>query len=201
MLGTNPFAMAFPAKKAPPIIIDMATSATSAAALTAMLGSGNPMPPGILLDDFGEPTTDMQKYSRGNPPKGSMGNIANNYKGFAIQLATEVLGGVLPSLMVGSDAAFNTRFNNPSFLIAINISFFQDLDAFKEKIDSRIKQLKSSARKPGVGEIFMPGEQSYRNQERNRKEGIPVNEVYWNEIIKLAKELNVTLPDVATAHA
>ena len=201
MLGTNPFGMAFPTKTSPPIVIDMSTSSTSHAGLTPMLASGKPLAPGILLDDFGELTTDPQKFSRAAPPKGSMANMANNHKGFAIQLATEILGGVLPSLMTGNEVSLETRFNNPSFLIAINISFFQDLDAFKEKMEFRIKQLKSSRRKPGVEEIYMPGERSFRSQERYVKEGIPVDEVYWNEILKLAKELNVSVPNVVTTHA
>jgi LDH2 family malate/lactate/ureidoglycolate dehydrogenase len=205
MLGTSPFGMGFPAKTVPPIVIDMSTSATSHAGLTPMLASGKPVPEGILLDEFGEPTTDPKKFVRASGPgvqaKGSIANMANNHKGYAVQLATEILGGILPSLMSGGESIVGASYNNPSFLIAINISFFQDLGAFKEKMDSRVKQLKASRKKPGVDEIFMPGERSYRNQERYRTEGIPVDDHVWKEIEKLADEVKVRLPNLATTPA
>ncbi len=200
MLGTNPFGMGFPAKECPPIVIDMSTSSTSWAGIQPMVASGK-FAPGIIQDEFGEPTTDPSKFSRGGqgPNKGAMQNMSGNHKGFAIQLATEVLGGILPSLMTGNEVSMDKSFNNPSFLVAINISFFQDLDSFKQKMDFRIKQLKASKKKPGVEEIYMPGERSLRNAEKYRKEGIPIDSHYWNEIIKLAEELKVSLPEPVRA--
>ncbi|MSQ32151.1 MAG: Ldh family oxidoreductase [Dehalococcoidia bacterium] len=196
MLGTNPFGMAFPTKNSPPVVIDMATSAVSHGGLAPMLAEGKPFPPGILLDGNGEPTTDPKTYNATSGQKGSVTNLANNHKGYAIQLATEILGGVLPALMVGGEGFTIASYNNPSFLIAINVGFFQDENAFKDKLDTRIKQLKSSKKKPGVEEIYMPGERSYNNQQKYRTAGIPVNEHVWKEIEDLAKELGVKLPEI-----
>lgn len=196
MLGTNPFGMAFPTKSSPPIVIDMATSAVSHGGLAPMLAEGKPFPEGILLDGNGEPTTDPKTYNATSGQRGSVANMANNHKGYAIQLATEILGGVLPALMVGGEGFTIASYNNPSFLIAINVSFFQDEDAFKDKLDTRIKQLKSSKKKPGVEEIYMPGERSYNNARKYVAAGIPVNEHVWKEIETLANELGVKLPEV-----
>lgn len=196
MLGTNPFGMSFPTRSSPPIVIDMATSAVSHGGLAPMLAEGKPLPEGILLDGNGEPTADPKTYAGTSGQRGSVANLANNHKGYAIQLATEVLGGILPSLMAGGEGFSGPLYNNPSFLIAINVGFFQDPDAFKDKLDARIKQLKSSKKKPGVEEIYMPGERSHNNERKYRKEGIPVNDHVWKEIEDLAKELGVKLPIV-----
>lgn len=206
MLGTNPMAMGFPVKNQPPVIFDMATSSTTHVGLNALLRSGGPIPAGLLLDDDGEPTTDAKLFTRagagtGDKARGSMPNLAHNHKGYAIQLAVEILGGILPGLISGNEVSAHGKFHNPALIIAINVSFFQDVDAFKDKMDSRIRQLKASKKKPGVEEIFMPGEQGFRRSKKNLNEGMLVDDFYWNDLLSLAKELNVVLPRVGRVPA
>ena len=50
MLGTNPIAIAFPGSEEPPIVIDMATSATAYGKIEIALRAGQPIPEGWAID-------------------------------------------------------------------------------------------------------------------------------------------------------
>lgn len=196
MLGTNPLSIGVPAGQEPPLLIDMATSANTWAGIGPLLAKGGPLPEGILLDNNGEPTTDPRYFTRGVGPdvQGAMQNMGGGHKGYAIQLAVEMLGGIWPALMSGNENFATGKFNNPTSIIAINVSFFQDINAFKAKMDSRIRELKGSRKKQGVEEILIPGERGARVREKRLKEGIPIIDHYWQEIAELAEKLNVPLP-------
>ena len=87
-----------------------------------------------------------------------MANMSNNAKGYNMQVAVEMLGGVLPALITSNEVTTVGKFHNPTLIMAINISFFQDVEAFKQRVDERIRDLKASERMPGVDEILIPGE-------------------------------------------
>jgi len=196
ILGTNPIAFGIPAGEEFPIIIDMSTSAATWMGLLPKIMHGGPLPEGWVLDDDGEPTTDPDKFTmpRQDGVRGAMNNMAGNHKGYAIQLAVEMLGGILPWLMTSNEAMGTGRLTTPMFIIAINVSFFQDIEAFKRKVDQRIREIKNSKKKQGVEEILIPGERGFRLQEQRLREGVPIAENYWALISELAEKLNVPLP-------
>ncbi len=108
-----------------------------------------------------------------------------------------MMGGILPGLMTGSEAqAINRTLRTPATIIALNVSFFQDIDAFTTKVDERIREIKASKKKSGVSEIHLPGHRGFETRERRLKEGIPIEDHYWHEMEELAKELGVDLSDV-----
>jgi (2R)-3-sulfolactate dehydrogenase (NADP+) len=57
-LGTNPLAFAVPRPGGPPLVIDMATSATARVNVVEAASQGRPIPLGWALDRDGQPTTD-----------------------------------------------------------------------------------------------------------------------------------------------
>src|SRR6266849_9081098 len=65
MLGTNPIAIAFPGLEEPPIVIDMATSATSYGKIEIALRAGKPIPEGWAIDRDGRPATRPQQMIDG----------------------------------------------------------------------------------------------------------------------------------------
>lgn len=201
MLGTNPVGISIPAGEEFPIVIDMATSSATWMGLMPKLMRGDPIPEGVLLDDEGNPTTDPEKFTTPAAPEihGAMNNMAGNHKGYAIQLAVEMLGGIFPGMLTGNEATTGGRLTTPMFIIAINVSFFQDIDAFKAKVDSRIREIKNSKKRKGVDEILIPGERGFRLQEKRLKDGIPIPDAYWKQIQEHATALNVPMPEMATA--
>jgi LDH2 family malate/lactate/ureidoglycolate dehydrogenase len=89
----------------------------------------------------------------------------------------------------------------PSFIIALNVSFFQDVDAFKSKVDERIREIRGSKRKKDVDAIYLPGERGFRTRAERSKNGIPLDDHYWKELEELAAELKVDLSDIVSSSA
>jgi (2R)-3-sulfolactate dehydrogenase (NADP+) len=84
-LGTNPLAFAAPRPGRPPLVIDMATSATARVNLVEAASTGRPIPSGWALDRDGQPTTDPQRALEGTvAPLGG-------YKGTGLALMVEIL--------------------------------------------------------------------------------------------------------------
>ena len=85
IFGTNPIAYAWPRRDAPPLVADMATSATARGELMLARRAGRSVPPGSGLDANGAPTTDPADILAGvQLPFGG-------HKGYAIALLVELL--------------------------------------------------------------------------------------------------------------
>lgn len=212
VLGTSPIAVGVPAKNEKPILIDMATTAIASRALGPLIqqviSKGEQLPPGLILDDEGMPTTDPTKYqSQGTA--GSMANMSNNAKGYSVQLLAEILGGVLTGgdpnyenpLAPGGGMIPGRRLTNGSIILAVNVSFFTDVNTFKERVDERIRFIKGGKKAKGFDEILLPGERGFKVEEKRRKEGIPFTDADWQSFVKAAQQLNVDVDDISKTRA
>lgn len=187
VIGANPMAFAIPAGKHHPIIIDCATSASSAGKLKVYAARGLKIPEGWIVDKDGRPTTDPNDFFRGGALL-----TRGGYYGFAFSLVAEALGGVL--------SGFRCRPPDNSqggFFEAINISHFTSIDRFKAMIDEHIDTIKNSPKSPGVTEIIIPGEPEFRTMEERLREGIPIPDPTWEQLVKLGQELGVDVSKIA----
>ncbi len=71
------------------------------------------------------------------------------------------------------------------------MSAFRDLKDFKEEVTEFASYLKSSETAPGFEEILYPGEIEYRNETRQKKEGIFIEESTWKDLKSLADSYNI----------
>ena len=53
--------------------------------------------------------------------------------------------------------------------------------------------VKSSAVAEGFDEVLVPGELEFRSVSRRRKDGIPLADTTWEQIVETAEQLNVSL--------
>ncbi len=207
LLGTSPIAVAIPARNEKPILIDMATTAIASRALGPLIqqviGKGEQLPPGLILDDEGMPTTDPTKY-QGQGTAGSMANMSNNAKGYSVQLLAEILGGLLTGGEPNYESPFapgggmvpGRRLTNGSLILAINVAFFTDVNTFKDRVDERIRMIKGSKKAKGFDEILLPGERGFKVEAKRRKEGIPFTDADWQSFIKAAQQLKVDVDEI-----
>ena len=187
--GTNPMAFGIPRRNGRHIILDFATSATSMGELQKKLAKNEPIPPGMMLDGHGNPTTDYRVFQ--GPPRGVFLPFGG-YKGSGINLVTEILGGILSGHGLGKEW-WNKggHANNGVFLQAIAVEEFQPLDNFLAKVDELVSFIKSTRPAPGFEEIRLPGERARETEARQLKEGVEIDEATWRQLIKLAGELGV----------
>lgn len=190
--GTNPMAFGFPGKSGQHFILDFATSAMSMGEIQKRLARGESIPHGVLIDGHGNPTIDFGAF-RG-PPRG-MFLPFGGYKGSGIALVTELLGGALTGNGLSREWWEKGGHGvNGVFLQAIAVDEFQSLDEFTAKVDELISFVKSRKPAPGFSEIFLPGEQGRRNEERQLQGGVEIDDGTWTELAQLASKLGIEFP-------
>ncbi|HEX2229816.1 MAG TPA: Ldh family oxidoreductase [Candidatus Binatia bacterium] len=197
--GTNPMAFGIPGSNRRHFILDFATSAMSMGEIQKRLARGETIPEGVLMDGHGKPTCDFVEF-RG-PPRG-MFLPFGGYKGSGVALITELLGGALTGNGLGRDWWEKGGHGvNGVFLQAIAVEEFQPLDEFTAKVDELASFVKSRKPAPGFSEIFLPGEQGRRHEERQLRDGIEIDEGTWSDLIQLANNLNIELPQPIASFA
>jgi LDH2 family malate/lactate/ureidoglycolate dehydrogenase len=67
-----------------------------------------------------------------------------------------------------------TTTNTGQAILAIDLSAFGDVDAFKARVDKLVQELRSSERMPDVDRIWLPGEQSQQRRIDNARDGVPL---------------------------
>jgi uncharacterized oxidoreductase len=185
-LGTNPISIAFPTGGPLPFVFDMATSVVPEGKVRVKRNRGEPTPPGWLLDGQGDPTTDPRALYQ--DPRGAILPLGGSvgHKGFGLGMVVEVLSGILAR---GGYAREGDRpFSNGTFIIVIDISAFVDPAEFRAEVDDLLRYVKSAPRAPGVEAIFYPGEPELLEQRTREREGIPLEDETWKQLLTLAQE-------------
>jgi LDH2 family malate/lactate/ureidoglycolate dehydrogenase len=186
----SPIAIAVPGQKYKPISLDMATSVAAGGKLEFAKDKGVSIPNTWALDDNGQPTTDPKQYKSLLPfggPKGS---------GLAVMFEC------LSSLMVGNpllqppapDKSKIVRGKQNSFVAAINISTFTNIDSYRENVDRLVQGIKSLPKTEGTEEIFVPGEIENRVYEDRSENGIPLPAGTVQNLRQASERFSVPLP-------
>lgn len=158
LISTNPIGIGIPYKPFP-FVIDMATSARAYYHVKMARALGKKIEKGLGIDKLGQPTTDPNKVIAVLPFGG--------YKGYALSLALEMLTGPLVRTKVGK----KTKKLRGFLFIVINPTAFTTRKEFDRDVRQLVRELKALKRTKGTKEIFIPGEQAYRNEKKNMKRG------------------------------
>ena len=192
--GTNPIAVGIPGKDGEHIIFDAATAAMSRGELGRLVARGDPVPPGVMLDGQGNPTTDYAAFI--GPPRGATLPFGG-YKGSGLGLVAEVLGGILSGNGLGREwLDRGAAAVNGLWFQAIDVREFQELDAFEAKVEELRSFVHSRRPAPGFGEVRRPGERARKLAAERRRSGVPIADADWEALVRSADELSVA--DVPT---
>jgi LDH2 family malate/lactate/ureidoglycolate dehydrogenase len=82
--------------------------------------------------------------------------------------------------------------NTGQAICAINVSAFGDVDTFKSAVDTLVRDIRGSARMPGVERITLPGERSEATRVARAKDGIPIAPALLRSLDQLADQLKIT---------
>jgi L-2-hydroxycarboxylate dehydrogenase (NAD+) len=191
LMGTNPIAVAIPAGKQAPVVLDIATSVASFGTIRTHAISGTPMPEGWVADrKTGKPITDANRVGEGVLlPIGG-------YKGSGLALMIGLLAGVLNGAAFGREVIdFTAPGTEPSntgqFFIALDVARFLPPEIFAAEMDRHLLELESSARLPGFDVIRYPGEERQRRKEDRGKNGVLLPAGLMKQLDELAQKLNV----------
>jgi len=194
MLGTNPIAIAIPAGRELPVVLDMATTVVARGRISLHAKQNKPLEPGWAFDKNGIPTTD--------PHIALEGLLApiDSYKGYGIMLAVDLLCGILTGSNYGTHfpGFLTDNMIDPSdvghIFAALNVESFIDLPEFTTAIDKAIQEIKTSPKAEGVKRIYIPGEIEFEMKDERLAHGIPIPEQVVKDFIALGRELAIPFP-------
>jgi len=205
MLGTNPIAIAIPAGKEAPFVLDMATTTAANGKLENLQRSHQKAPGGWIQDADGKESTDPEEVSKGGAllPLGGK-REQGSHKGYGLGAMVDILSGVLSGANFGPWVPPFVAFLNPSdnpvgkgighFFGAMRVDAFQPLEEFQQRMDLWLKTFRNAKPISENQKVIVPGDPERMFEELYKNEGFPINEVVWKNLIEISKEWNVELP-------
>jgi LDH2 family malate/lactate/ureidoglycolate dehydrogenase len=203
MLSTNPLAMACPADKLPPFVLDMSTSVVPVNRIELYEEEGRPVPRDWALDANRQPTTKPDEVHSVIPLGGA--TTFGGHKGFGMALASWILTSLLSGAWrtdAERDRVLGER-PEPKYgfaqegighcFAAIRIDQFGDPLVFRQGMDAMIQAINDSPPTAGFPQVHVPGQGAHATQQERLREGIPINTATMDALQSLAEEFGVPL--------
>jgi len=191
-LGNNPICFAAPVKNEEPFCLDMATSITTFNEIRRLRETGGTAPEGVGADSEGRPSTDPNQITMLTPVGG--------YKGYGLSLMVEILCSIMTGMNYGPHISkmfekLENKRHLGQFVSSLNISAFQEVDVFKERMSLLVNELRNEPTLEPGKQVMVADDPQKRNFARRSKEGIPVTEAELAQFRKLNEtyKLNVEL--------
>lgn len=188
-LGTNPICMAVPG----PWLLDMATTTVAAGKIfKAFFNGQTEIPAGWAFDSSGIPTTDTAAAYKG------MLMPLGGYKGSGLAMMVEILCAVLGGGAMANEIG-GIRFRGKTvrvsqIFIAIDIARFMPVEEFTARMEKLVGIMKSTPAAPGYDEVLVAGDPEWRIEAERLRDGIPVAQGNWDNLVKAAASVGVAAP-------
>lgn len=208
LLGTNPIAIAVPAGKERPFVLDMSTATVTRGKLEVYSRMEKPIPLNWATDESGIPTDNptrvlqniIHRTGGGLLPLGGSSEDSGGHKGYGLALAVEIFSAVLPGALYADRVYPKNTDGKPlpsgigHFFGAMRIDAFRKEEEFKRDMDDIIRRLKNAPKSKGAERIYVHGEKEFEEAERRKVDGIPLDEKVTHDLRSIAKQLGMTPP-------
>ena len=191
-LSANPIAAGAPRTGGRPIILDIATSAIAEGKIQVARNKGERLPPGLVLDGHGRPTTDPDAFYA-DPPGAIL--PFGGHKGSGLSFFCEILAGSLTGGQASNPKSTTAdRLVNNMLSLAFDPAAFGDADAFDDDLTRLVGWVKAAQPSTPGGEALLPGEaEEWARRERLDK-GLPIDDATWRALSMTAASLGVPTP-------
>jgi L-2-hydroxycarboxylate dehydrogenase (NAD+) len=193
LLGTNPIAIAIPAKDSAPFLLDIATTMTSHGSIKVAAQNGEQMPVGWVIDSDGNPITDPNRAHEGTlVPIGG-------YKGSGLNIAIGLLAGAMNgaaflSSVIDHRVKLSTPTNTGQALFVMRSDLFQPADMALESMATHLDQLRTSSTTSGEP-VRLPGDTAAEMERESERLGVAVSNVLVGQLNTLAVRLDLQTLD------
>ena len=188
-LGTNPIAIAVPARNEPPFVFDAATSTVAANKIGIARRLGSKLESGWLADAEGNPI--MEEIDAPDTytllPLGSTRELGS-HKGYGLSCMVDIMAGLLTGMGYGASPG---RPNFGHYVAAYSIDAFTPVDEFKEQMDEWLQMMKNTKPAPGHERVLVAGQPEAEVEAVRREEGIPIHPEVLEYIRDTCGELSV----------
>ena len=202
MLGTNPIAVAIPAKSYPPFVADFSTTPIARGKLAVAGKKGEKVPLGYVQDKDGVPSENPDILKEGGSMLTLGGSVEHGgHKGYCMSAIVDIFSCVLSGANFGPFCPPSVAYlpvkeekvgeGTGHFFGAMRIDAFQEKDAFLSQMDKWIETFKGATPAKGREKVYIPGEPEREKRERILKEGISVIEPIQKEMSEIAVDLGL----------
>ena len=138
--------------------------------------------PGLIVDRNGYPSQLPADYYAGGAllPFGG-------HKGYGLGLMVEVLGGLLSGAGISSLPGYDGA--NGTMMIAIDTARFVPGDVLRNQMGAFAERISSSQPAAGYERVLLPGEPERIAEAQRSRDGIPIPETTWAELLHLRQSL------------
>lgn len=192
VLGTNPLAMGLPAGREPRMLFDFATAASSGVKIVNAQRTGQAVPDGWIVDKEGNPTNNVDDLMEGG------GQIPfGAHKGYALAVAAEWLGRVFTGSAQYARANRGGLYfsHSGAAMMVFRADLFQPFSDYANRADRLRKRIEAVPPAAGVEEVLIPGDPELQARALRLREGIPIPDTLWRELVDLAASLGVSIPE------
>lgn len=166
VVGNNPIAIAMPSESGPPVLLDMATSASAMGRIRLAEAAGEQIPEGWATDAAGRATTDPAEAIKG------MLLPAAGPKGFGLAFMIDLFCGGLSSGAIGDEVKplygkASEPYGCAHFFLGIDVKRFCDPARFQVRVTGLAERVRHSRRAPGIDRVCAPGEPAWRVLQEN----------------------------------
>ena len=188
--STNPICIAVPGTpETEPVVLDMATSRIAFGKVKVAYNAGKRVPAGSLIDAHGAPTDDPGTMFA--EPRGALLAVGE-HKGYGLALICELLGGLLTG--GGTMQPQNPRMGgivNNMLTVIIDPGRLVDQAWLDAELEAVVEFVKASRPdKPG-GSVLVAGDPERLMRAQRQRNGIPMNDATWEEIIQAAQRVGM----------
>lgn len=179
--GTNPIAIAAPARNEAPFLYDAATSAIAGNKLSLANRVGAKLLPAWIATTDGAPIMEeVSPLPRGEYFQLPLGGTREHgsHKGYGFAMMSEILATMLSGML---PFMVDPTVGNHHYFAAYNIASFTDVDSFKDNMDTMLKTLRETKPAPGHDRVLYPGLSEFEEEQDRRANGIPLHKevIQW----------------------
>ena len=201
LLGTNPIAVAIPAKNQPPMVADFATTTAANGKLEILQRKNLDAPLGWIQDKTGSPTANAHELKDGGAlvPLGS-DREHGSHKGYCLGSIVDIFSAVLSGANYGPWVPpFVSFLPLPAdpvgegighFFGAMRVDAFRPADEFKSHMDNWITTFRNAPAVEGE-KVLIPGDPEREMQAERLQIGIPLLAPVIKDLKEVADKLGV----------
>ena len=202
MLGTNPIAVAIPAKEQPPFVADFATTTAANGKLEILQRKQQEAPLGWIQDKAGIPSSNPNELKSGGALLPLGGDREHgSHKGYCLGAIVDIFSAVLSGANYGPWAPPFVSFlplpPDPvgkglgHFFGAMRVDAFRPADEFKEHMDTWINRFRSAETVAEQEKVLIPGDPEREMEADRRISGIPLLEPVVKDLGEVAMTFKI----------
>lgn len=202
MLGTNPIAVAIPAKEQPAFVADLATTTAANGKLEILQRKNKLAPTGWIQDKNGNTSTNPHELKEGGAliPLGS-DYEHGSHKGYALGSVVDIFSAILSGANYGPWVPPFVAFLQPPadpvgqgighFFGAMRVDAFRPADEFKSHMDNWIARFRNAKPVEGKERVLIPGDPERETHNIRMQEGIPLNSKVVEDLQALGEKFEI----------